>query len=172
MDRLQSTWLIDNLGWQQCALVSSDAINQVCNNLQLTKCINECMGLGKHICKCANVLVYNLLFPLAQQTFTICILGIEILSYSLIFLWGEYSIFTLCCSCSQSLQLSFLIPPDTYHHWVGRGSKIWEACPTPLTWLATWLSTKIYSHVAFTTHPKPLHKLLMQSVHNVLSNSY
>ena len=34
---------------------------------QLTKCINECMGLGKYKCKCTNVFVYNLLFPLIQQ---------------------------------------------------------------------------------------------------------
>ena len=47
-------------------------------------------------------------------------------------LWGEFSICALCCSYSQSLQFSFLVPPGTHHCWVDRGSVIWEACPTPL----------------------------------------
>ena len=47
-------------------------------------------------------------------------------------LWGEFSICALCCSYSQSLQFSFLVPPGTHHCWVDRGGVIWEACPTPL----------------------------------------
>ena len=44
-------------------------------------------------------------------------------------LWGEFSICALCCSYSQSLQFSFLVPPGTHHCWVDRGGVIWEACP-------------------------------------------
>ena len=47
-------------------------------------------------------------------------------------LWGEFSICALCCSYSQSLQFSFLVPPGTHHCWVDRGGVIWKACPTPL----------------------------------------
>ena len=47
-------------------------------------------------------------------------------------LQGEFSICTLCCNFSQSLQFSFLVPPSTHHCWVDRSGMIWEACPAPL----------------------------------------
>ena len=47
-------------------------------------------------------------------------------------LWEEFSICALCCSYSQLLRFSFLIPPGTHHCWVDRGGVIWEDYPTPL----------------------------------------
>ena len=47
-------------------------------------------------------------------------------------LLGEFSICALCCSYSQSLRFSFLVPPGTHYCWVDWGVMIWEACPTPL----------------------------------------
>ena len=47
-------------------------------------------------------------------------------------LWEKFSICTLCCSCSHSWQFSFLIPPGTHHHWVGRDNTEWEVCLTLL----------------------------------------
>ena len=71
-----------------------------------------------------------------QQTLQFTPLVLEFFLIQSHLLWGEFSICALCCSCSQSLQLSFLVPPGTHHCWVDRGSVIWEACPTPLhIWL-------------------------------------
>ena len=47
-------------------------------------------------------------------------------------LWGEFSIWALCCNYSQSLQFSFRVPPSTHYCWVDRRDMIWEACPAPL----------------------------------------
>ena len=76
--------------------------------------------------------VYSLIWsPWVQQTsqFTPLVLELSLTQSRL--LWGEFSICTLCCSYSQSLQFSFLVPPGTHHCWVDRDDIIWEACPTP-----------------------------------------
>ena len=71
--------------------------------------------------------------PLSSVDFTIYTPGIGTLSYTASSpIWGEFSICALCCSYSQSLQLSFLVPLVTHHCWVDRGGMLWEACPTPL----------------------------------------
>ena len=67
-----------------------------------------------------------------QQTLQFTPLVLELFLIQSHLLWGEFSICTLCCSYSQSLQFSFLVPPGTHHCWVDRGGVIWEACPTPL----------------------------------------
>ena len=77
-------------------------------------------------------LVYSLKSPLSSADFTIYAPGIGTLSYTVSSPLGEFSICALCCSYSQSLQFSFLVPPGTHHCWVDRGGVIWEACPTPL----------------------------------------
>ena len=69
---------------------------------------------------------------MSSADFTIYAPGIGTLSYTVSSPPGEFSICALCCSYSQSLQFSFLVPPGTHHWWVDRGSVIWEACPTPL----------------------------------------
>ena len=67
-----------------------------------------------------------------QQTLQFTLLVLELFVIQSHLLWGEFSICALCCSYSQSLQFSFLVPPGTHHCWVDRGGVIWEACPTPL----------------------------------------
>ena len=41
-------------------------------------------------------------------------------------LWREFSIYALCCSYSQSIQFSCLLPPGTHHRWGDRDGMIWE----------------------------------------------
>ena len=67
-----------------------------------------------------------------QQTLQFTPLVLELFLVQSHLLWEEFSICALCCSYSQSLQFSFLVPPGTHHCWVDRGSVIWEAYPTPL----------------------------------------
>ena len=76
--------------------------------------------------------VYSLISPWVQQTsqFTPLVLELSLIQSRL--LWGEFSVCPLCCSYSQSVQISFLVPPGTHHCWVNRGGMIREACPTPV----------------------------------------
>ena len=67
-----------------------------------------------------------------QQTLQFMPLVLELFLIQSHLLWGEFSICALCCSYSQSMQFSFLVPPGTHHCWVDRSGVIWEACPTPL----------------------------------------
>ena len=46
------------------------------------------------------------------------------LSYTVSAPLGRIEHYTICCSYSQSLQYSFLVPPGTHHCWVDRGVKI------------------------------------------------
>ena len=58
--------------------------------------------------------VYSLKSPLSSQLtlqFTPLVLELFLIQSHL--LWGEFSICALCCSYSQSLQFSFLVPPGT-----------------------------------------------------------
>ena len=72
-----------------------------------------------------NVSVYSLKSPLSSADFTIYAPGIGTLSYTVSSPLGENSAFApLCCSYSQSLQFSFLVPPGTHHCWLDRGSVI------------------------------------------------
>ena len=79
-----------------------------------------------------NVHIYSPDIPVGSAD---CTIYTPVLEHTLLqshLLWGEFSICALCCSYSQSLQFSFLVPPGTHHCWVDRGGMIWEACPTPL----------------------------------------
>ena len=149
--------------------MSSDAINQVCSNLQLTKCINECMGLGKHKCKCANVFVYNLLFPLVQQTSQFVSLALEFL-HIVSFASGEntaFSHFAAAIVNHYNSVFSFhQIPITTGWTEAARYER-----------LATHLShgwqhdlALQFTHVLLLPHTPNPSTNLMQSVHNVLSN--
>ena len=71
-----------------------------------------------------NVSFYSLKSPLSSADFTIYTLVMELFLIQSHLLWGEFSICALCCSYSQSLQFSFLVPPGTHHCWVDRGSVI------------------------------------------------
>ena len=76
-----------------------------------------------------HVSVYSLKSPLSSADLQFTPLVLELFLMQSHLLWGEFSICALCCSYSQSLQLSFLVPPGTHHSWVDRGGVIWEACP-------------------------------------------
>ena len=79
-----------------------------------------------------NVNVYSLISPCVQLSLQLAPLVLKLSHIQPHLLWGEFSICSLCCSCNQSLQFSFLVPPGTHHCWVDRGSMIRKACPTSL----------------------------------------
>ena len=61
-----------------------------------------------------NGYVYSLMTPWVQQpSHNLHPWYWSSLIYTVISLWGEFSICALCCSYSQSLQFSYLVPPDT-----------------------------------------------------------
>ena len=76
--------------------------------------------------------VYSLISPLSPAEFTIYTSGIGTLSYTDL-LWWVFIVCTLCCSYSQSLQLSYFVPPGTHHHRM-----IWEVCQDICIWLGAW----------------------------------
>ena len=79
-----------------------------------------------------KVHVYSPDIPVGSADCTIYTPGIRTHSLQSHLLWGQFSICALCCSYSQSLQFSFLVPPGTHHCQVDWGSMIWETCPKPL----------------------------------------
>ena len=92
----------------------------------------QASGLQQDVNVNVNVSVYSLKSPLSSADLQFTPLVLELFLIQSHLLWGEFSICAHCCSYSQSLQFSFLVPPGTYHCWVDRGGVIWEACPTPL----------------------------------------
>ena len=100
-----------------------------------------------------NVSVYNLKSPLSSADFTVYALVLELFLIQSHLLWGEFSICALCCSYSQSLQFSFLVPPGTHHCWVDRGGVIWEACPTPLHMTVSVVDVMCYHCVRVAVGP-------------------
>ena len=79
-----------------------------------------------------NVSVYSLKSPSSSADLQFMPLVLELSLILFHLLWEEFSICALCCSYSQSLQFSFLVPPGTHYCWVDRGGVMREACPTPL----------------------------------------